>query len=225
MEIKLLSVNEIQWAVQTANEVFEYGAGGYAPTEEERRQFRGYVNQENLSREAAGGRLFVWGAFENGQMCAVSAMQNVGHITMLYVRQVCQRRGLGARMLNEMRGFAAAVLHLYRVTVNVMPICYAPFFYKRGFARIPGMQPALAYVSLECPLTGEWARKQDRPKRPEITYPTKKIKVKTILIVAAVVLLISAGIGTAETVRHIVTGEAYTEESDGADLDGKQQEL
>lgn len=225
MEIKLLSVNEIQWAVQIANEVFEYGAGGYEPMEEERRQFRGYVNQDNLCRETAGGRLFVWGAFENGQMCAVSAMQNVGHITMLYVRQVCQRRGLGTRMLNEMRGFAAAVLHLYRITVNVMPACYSTFFYKRGFVRIPGMQPMLPYASLECPLTGEWERKQARPKRPEVTYQTKKIRAKTVLIVAAVALLISAGIGVGETIRHIAAGGAYTEESDGAGSDGAHQEL
>ena len=46
------------------------------------------MNLPNLSQEMLAGRLFLWGAFENGQMCGVSAMQNVGHITALYVRPV-----------------------------------------------------------------------------------------------------------------------------------------
>lgn len=213
MEIKLLSVNEIQWAVQTAKEVFEYSVGGYVPTGEELQQFHGYVNQDNLSREAAAGRLYIWGAFENGGMCAVSAMQNVGHITMLYVKAAYRNHGLGTWMLNEMRGFAAGILHLYRMTVNVMPAVYAPFFYKRGFARIPGMSPALPYIAVECPLTGGRLGRQVRPKRPEITYPAKKIRTKTVLLVTVAVLLIAAGVGVGETIRYIAVGGEYTEES------------
>lgn len=200
MEVRLLNGNDIQWAVHTANEVFEYCNRSCVRNQDEIRQHYDYVRPEVLLQEQNAGRLILWGAFENGQMCAVSAMQNVGHITMLYVIPPYQRRGLGNWMLNEMLGFADHVLHLPRVTINVTPVAYATFFYRRGFYRMPGMPFYTPYVSLEHPLMGA---SMPAPK-PEATYPKKKVPTKTLLLITAVTLLLCFGIGVIVTVLHMI---------------------
>ena len=98
MEIRLLYGNEIQWAVQTAHEVYEQCVRPYTRNAAEVQQYYDYMNLPNLSQEMLAGRLFLWGAFENGQMCGVSAMQNVGHITALYVRPQYFRRRIGSNV-------------------------------------------------------------------------------------------------------------------------------
>lgn len=149
MEIRLLYENELQWAVNTANEVFEYCVRPFLNAQEIVQQYQSYVTVEHLWQQLSAGRLFLWGAFENGQMCAVSAMQDVGHITMLYVRPYCQRRHIGAQMLDCMSNYAASVLHKDRVTVNVMPVTAAPYFYHVGYTLIQGSPLNGTYVSLE----------------------------------------------------------------------------
>ena len=115
MEIRLLYGNEIQWAVQTAHEVYEQCVRPYARNAAEVQQYYDYMNLPNLSQEMLAGRLFLWGAFENGQMCGVSAMQNVGHITALYVRPQYFRRRIGSNLVDRMCNFAASRLQCGRV--------------------------------------------------------------------------------------------------------------
>lgn len=121
MEIRLLYGNEIQWAVQTAHEVYEQCVRPYTRNAAEVQQYYDYMNLPNLSQEMLAGRLFLWGAFENGQMCGVSAMQNVGHITALYVRPQYFRRRIGSNLVDRMCNFAASRLQCGRVTVQVAP--------------------------------------------------------------------------------------------------------
>ena len=121
MEIRLLYGNEIQWAVQTAHEVYEQCVRPYTRNAAEVQQYYDYMNLPNLSQEMLAGRLFLWGAFENGQMCGVSAMQNVGHITALYVRPQYFRRRIGSNLVDRMCNFAASRLQCGRVTVQAAP--------------------------------------------------------------------------------------------------------
>lgn len=149
MEIRLLYRNELQWAVYTANEAFETLVRPYAGTQEEVEPFYRYVRVENLWQEMSAGRLFLWGAFENGQMCAVSAMQDVGHITMLYVRPQYGARHVGTQLVNHMCRYADAMLHRERVTVHVTPVSAAGFFYHIGFTLVQGSALNGIYVPLE----------------------------------------------------------------------------
>ena len=132
MEIRLLYGNEIQWAVQTAHEVYEQCVRPYTRNAAEVQQYYDYMNLPNLSQEMLAGRLFLWGAFENGQMCGVSAMQNVGHITALYVRPQYFRRRIGSNLVDRMCNFAASRLQCGRVTVQAAPSA-ANYFYHTGF--------------------------------------------------------------------------------------------
>lgn len=147
MEIRLLYGNEIQWAVQTAHEVYEQCVRPYTRNAAEVQQYYDYMNLPNLSQEMLAGRLFLWGAFENGQMCGVSAMQNVGHITALYVRPQYFRRRIGSNLVDRMCNFAASRLQCGRVTVQAAPSA-ANYFYHTGFTLIQGA-PAGMYVPLE----------------------------------------------------------------------------
>lgn len=224
MEIRLLQGTELAWAVETANEVFETCVRFYTRTQEEINQYYRYVNAEYLWQEVSARRLMMWGAFENGQMCAVSAMQNVGHITMLYVKQEYQHRRIGMQLLQLMRGYAALVWRQNRVTINVTPSVCAPFFYRMGFREIPGMEGRNFYISMECRLPENAAGYQipgsmPAVKKEEVTYSKKPVRIKTVLMITAAFFVLSIGIMSVLTIHHMVTDGLNTEENAGDDWD------
>lgn len=255
MEIRLLYGNELQWAVYTANEVFENCIRPYARTREEVDQYYRYVQTEYLWQEMSAGRLFLWGAFENGQMCAVSAMQNVGHITMLYVRPYYGRRRVGTQLLNTMCSYAATRLGKARVTVNVMPVSCASYFYHMGFTPIQGSPMSNIYISLERrtwmaaqgyarndkPMYGNIAytgpnygpayrimkpEKPKKQKKTDVTYPTKKVSTKLIVGLAAGVLVFSVSVIAGITIHHMVKEGLVTESGyDTGGPDGTEGEF
>ena len=55
MEIRLLYGNEIQWAVQTAHEVYEQCVRPYTRNAAEVQQYYDYMNLPNLSQEMLAG--------------------------------------------------------------------------------------------------------------------------------------------------------------------------
>lgn len=304
IEIRFLNANELQWAVNTANEVFEICVRGYVGTQEELTQYYNYVQAEYLWQEMSAGRLFLWGVFEDGQMCAVSAMQNTGHVTMLYVRPQFQNRRMGTQLLNGMIGYAAFALQANRITINVTPAAATPYFYRKGFVQLPNAWPNQPYVSVEYPLAqtavsafrgypsgvpgygaqtgaqqempgngaqsgmppgmsgngaqqempgnrtqmGEHpgmsgngaqpgmsggAQTEAQPGMPaygtqggmqpvpaayRVTYPTRAVSPKVVLIITAVILLVSLGIGSGTTIRHMVKDGMYTQSDFFEDL-------
>ena len=224
MEIRLLYGNELQCAIYTANQVYEVCVRPYA-RQEDAAQYYGYVRLENLWQEMSAGRLYLWGAFENGQMCGVGAMQNVGHITMLYVKPQFARRHVGAELVNRMCIYAASMLHREHVTICVSPVV-ASYFYHIGFTLIQGSAAGQNYVPLErriwsVPQTdpvnigrgmpqvypGNAGYGMSTPKR-EVTYPTKKVSAKKIIALASAVLLFAFVVITGVTVHHMVNDES-----------------
>ena len=245
MEIRLLHRNEVQMAVYTAHEVFETCVKPYAKTQQEIEWYYSYVRVENLWQEMSAGRLFLWGAFEGGQMCAVSAMQDAGHITMLYVKPQYMKRQIGSQLVNQMCSYAAGQLRRECVTVNVMPVAAAPYFYHIGFVLTQGAPLGNSYVPLERriwamqggPVYGNAAggaygypqqninmgyqAAYAKPKRPEVTYPTKKVSSKCIAWIVTAVLLFATVVTAAVTVYDMVSDGAKTE----AAQDEQQKEV
>ena len=242
MEIRLLYGNELQMAVYTAHETFERCVRPCVRTQREIDRYYNYVNVEHLWQEVSAGRLFLWGAFENGQMCAVSAMQSIGHITMLYVKPYCQRRKIGEQLVNHMCAYAANILHRERVTIQVTPVSVSAFFYHIGFTLIQGAPLENEQVPLErriwmmpqggmmqgqmygnpagaAPMYGKPAGAAPvyqvytvpAPKKPEVTYPTKKVSNKVIVGLVVGTLMLCFGIMTALTVHHMATDGLRTE--------------
>lgn len=250
MEIRLVYGNELQMAVYAAREVFEACARPYVRTQAEVDQFYRYVQVEYLWQEMSAGRLFLWGAFEGGQLCAVSAMQNVGHITMLYVKPYFARRRLGTQLVNHMCAYAARVLHRERVTINVTPVAAAPYFYHIGFTLIQGspvteshlplerriwamhqnyigVQPAGGVRYVQIPPNAAYPMPQGMsypmmrgmpypmpqaaPKRPEITYPTRRVSRKLVLALMTGVLVFSFAVVGGVTIHHMAVDGLLTD--------------
>lgn len=205
MDIRLLYENEVQMAAYTAQEIFEMCVRPYIRSPREAELFYGYVRPENLWQEMHEGRLIMWGAFDGGRMCAVAAMQSVGHITMLYVRPQYSRRRIGTRMLSYMCEYAANILHKERVTANVMPVVAAPYFYKNGFMLMQNVPRSDMFVSLERRTVGI------KPEKPEVTYKAKTVSPKRIVALIAGVLLFSFAVMTGVTIHHMATDGLLTD--------------
>lgn len=228
MEIRPLTPNELQWAVNTANEVFEICVRPQVRTQSEIDNYYRYARADYLWQEMSTGRLFLWGAFENGQMCAVSAIEYTGRIMMLYVKPGFWHRRVGMQLLNGMCSYAFTMLGQQRITIDAVPLAAASFFYRMGFTLVPGAPLGASAVSLEryavpqpygamngYPSTYYTTVPYGAPvsKKPEVTYPTRKVKPKVILGIMTTVLLLSALIVSGLTVYHIAAGERYTEEN------------
>ena len=172
MDIRLLSEQELPFAVDLSRYTFEYCLQRSIMQQDLITGFYQYVSLENLYQLMQSRRICIWGAWLNGQLVGVSAMQAEGHITMLYIAPFFQRRGIGKALLKEMRKFAADVLSCQVVTINAMPAWTGSYFQRQGFSLIQ-MQPIGApYVSLLAPVI------------KEVSYPIKPMKPG---IVAAVI--------------------------------------
>ena len=136
MEIRLLYGNELQQAVWLAQAVFEQCVHPQLGSSEETEAFYREVQFEALWQGMCAGQLVLWGAYDRGQFCGVSGMRQDGSITMLYVLPGYARRHIGAQLTDHMCAYAANVLRRERVTVRVVPLVAAPFFYHIGFTLV-----------------------------------------------------------------------------------------
>ena len=170
MEPRILAPEEIGAAGETARAVFDLCLRKSMIQPEMTASFERYVQPEHLRQMAEEGALTVWGIFAGGQLCAVSAMQTEGHITMLYVLPFFQRKGLGKLLLRTMRSYAGEVLHLKQVTVNAMPVWTAAYFERMGFTRAGMPQYGGApFLSLRAKTIAE------------VRYPVKPVPEKAIV--------------------------------------------
>ncbi len=185
MDIRILNEQELPLAVNLSRYTFEYCLQRSIMQQDLIAGFYQYVSVENLYDLIQSKRINIWGAWMNGQLVGVSAMQAEGHITMLYIAPFCQRRGIGKALLKEMRTFAADVLCAKVVTVNVMPIWASAYFERQGFLRIQMQQIGAPYISLSAPVI------------KEVSYPIKPMKPGIVAAVIGgfvfLILLISFG--------------------------------
>lgn len=186
MNIRLLQENEIQRAVNVAHETYRTCLLPLVRMEEEVRQYNNYVNYQNLWSQVQGGTLFLWGLFEKEELCAVSAMRNNGHITMLYVRPAFQRKGYGTTLLSWMRGWAKKYLRLKKVTVNVTPAVQAGYFAHVGFRQIPVAVQQASFLPMEAK-TGEMP--QIRPDRTIRWNAILGVSIGTLVLVVGIAIV------------------------------------
>ena len=170
MEIKFLNEQAIPQAVYVARGVFDHQIRGAIMDASLTQAFDEYVNEESLRKLYLEGRLFLWGIYADGQLCAVSGMQREGHITMLYVLPFYRKRKMGISLLKEMKRYAADVLGLDRLTVNALPAWSAGFFQRGGFRQMDPRQGGMSrFVCMEAKIA------------KETTYPIKPLSEKVIV--------------------------------------------
>ena len=107
MKAQILTEDQIPEALSIARGVFDYCLRARITDLEMIHIFLQYTENTNIRNMIAEGTLTMWGIFEQGHMIAMSGMQKEGHITMLYVLPVFQRRGCGRCLLEEMKAYAA----------------------------------------------------------------------------------------------------------------------
>lgn len=174
MFVRILMPYEIEQGVIIARGVFEQGLQATVPQPEMVQAFYDYAVPGKIAEKVMQKELVVWGAFEENQLCGISAMTIEGHITMLYVHGYFLRRGAGKKLLKEMKNYAVNVLKKEYVTVNAMPVWTANFFLRQGFTYIKAPANMQApFVSLKCKV------------KSETDYPVKKISDKALVILAA----------------------------------------
>ncbi|MCI5856690.1 MAG: GNAT family N-acetyltransferase [Agathobacter sp.] len=196
-EIRMLQIEEIPQAVELAQGVFGFDLRQTITDPQTIRFFEEYTNLENLKNMVSGKKLYMWGVFEGAQLCAMSAMQPEGHITMLYVYPYFRKKKYARQLLDTMRRFAKQTLGLERVTACALPAWTASFFVHNGFWQLPlqpaataqpgagtTQNPAPTFVYVEAKTLND------------VVYPTKKIPkaalattiILTILAILAVII-------------------------------------
>ena len=150
MEAKILTMEEMPEAVQVARGVFQYCLQRTVQDSRYITFFEQYANPENVGNLMQQGRLTLWGIYEQGHLIAMSGMQSEGHITMLYVLPIFQRRGYGSQLLETMRTYARVRYGLENVTVNAMPAWTAAYFQRKKFSPVnPAQLNGAPFVSLQ----------------------------------------------------------------------------
>ncbi len=165
MEIRILNIEEIPQAVNMARGVFDFCLRQSMQDMQAVQGFLNYTREERIRQMAVTGQLTLWGAFEQDRMIAMSGMQSGGHITMLYVLPLFQRRGCGKELLKTMRAYAKTQYGLSYVTLNAMPQWTASYFAKRKFQTMNMMQANCApYLSMQA--TSRSTQTMVYPKKP-----------------------------------------------------------
>ena len=128
MEIKLLTTEQLPEAAGLARGVFDYCLRNSINNPKMVQAFEQYSHQDYLKHMMEENYLVMWGAYEQGTIVGMSAMQTEGHITMLYVHPMYQRRGIGKKLLEEMRKYAKSAYNLSMVTVIAIPVLFVVVF-------------------------------------------------------------------------------------------------
>lgn len=152
MKAELLTEEQIPEALSIARGVFDCCLRAQIPDLEMIHIFLQYTENANIQTMVAEKTLTLWGIFEQGHMIAMSGMQKEGHITMLYVLPVFQRRGCGKCLLEEMKLYAASQYQLQSVTLSAMPAWTADYFTKRRFRPMEITQPC-SFVPMQAKTT------------------------------------------------------------------------
>lgn len=102
-----------------------------------------YMGREELQHEIEDGIVF-WGYEEDGELVGVMGIQDVMDVTLIrhaYVRTARQRRGIGGKLLSELRGKTARPL----LMGTWADAGWAIYFYQRhGFRLVtPEEKPRL----------------------------------------------------------------------------------
>lgn len=181
MEARILTMEQIPEALSIARGVFDCCLRAQISDLEMVHIFLQYTEEQNIKKMVEEQKLTLWGMFEQQQMVAMSGMQSEGHITMLYVLPVFQRRGYGKQLLAEMRRYAADVQQLSTVTLSAMPAWTADYFKKRKFQPLAVAQPC-SFV----PMQADAITNMTYEKKPLSTAAVIGTSVGGLVICAAI---------------------------------------
>ncbi len=97
------------------------------------RTFEYFIRRENMEERMRSGEMVFFGAYESARLIGVIAMRSGHHVSLLFVDEAYQRRGVAKRLLR--RGVAHCIDQnpmLRHITVNASPVG-VPAYKALGF--------------------------------------------------------------------------------------------
>ncbi|MCD7729951.1 MAG: GNAT family N-acetyltransferase [Oscillospiraceae bacterium] len=128
---KLETEGEIICAIDLAKEVFMKFEAPIYP-KEGTNSFLGFLYGENMRRMLLEKSIVFFGAFEENQLIGMCAVRDKNHISLFFVRESCQRRGVGRKLFYTISNFAKENYNSKTFTVNSSPFGL-PFYSAMGF--------------------------------------------------------------------------------------------
>ncbi|MEG2839243.1 MAG: GNAT family N-acetyltransferase [Lachnospiraceae bacterium] len=149
MEIRLLQQHEVRTALHLVWDVFaEYIAPTYTRVGVE--EFRNFILYDKIMASKNRGELVLWGCFDGQELLGVSAMKNIGHINMLYVRTEYQRQGIGKQLFEKMKEYATQVIRIPKLTLYAAPSAVVVYEHMGLYATGPEQQHnGIRYIPME----------------------------------------------------------------------------
>ena len=149
MEIHVLQEEELKAAAGLSRYVFDHALRDRMEFVQTIAFVEEYLKEENLRRLYQESTLLVWGAFEENTLVGVAGLQSDGMITMLYVLPQFCNKGIGSRLLAEMRTYARDTYGMEKVLLNATPAWTAFYFVKQGFSYLNrGQQMRVPFVPM-----------------------------------------------------------------------------
>jgi len=133
MEIRKLRNEELQNAAGLSRFVFDNCLRNRMEYPQTIAFIEEYLQESNLAQMMSAQKLVLFGAFEQTQLVGVGGLQSDSMITMLYVLPQFWNRGIGGRLLDEMRSYAKTQYGMEKVLLNATPAWTAGYFIKHGF--------------------------------------------------------------------------------------------
>lgn len=96
-------------------------------------EFSAYIEYDNIAHKMENGTLVMLACFENKRLAGVLAMVPPGHISLLFVAKLYQRRGIARNLVTEMCRLVHKLTAAKMLTVNAPPST-VPVYQKLGFA-------------------------------------------------------------------------------------------
>lgn len=130
-EYRAAHVDEWQDAMGLAWRVFlKFVAPGYC--EEGINSFRDFVTDNTLYRMFTTGSYHLFGAFDAGRLIGMITLRGEQHISLLFVDEKYQHRGVGASLIDVAGQFIGRRPGGSRMTVNAAPDAVG-FYHRVGF--------------------------------------------------------------------------------------------
>lgn len=97
--------------------------------------FHNFITDPTLKQMYSTGSFQMVGAFEEDRIIGVIALRNYHHISLLFVDEYYQNKGVGKELVRIMADFSRDKLHQEYMTVNSSPYA-VEFYHKLGFEDI-----------------------------------------------------------------------------------------
>ncbi len=96
------------------------------------KSFNNFITDSTLYRMFTLGSYQMFGAYEKSKMIGMITLRNTEHISLLFVDEHHQRKGVGTKLVDQVRNYILTEVGGNRVTVNASPMAVG-FYHKIGF--------------------------------------------------------------------------------------------